>query len=68
MNHHLVIDRKCGFLVWLSEVRRTEPVRIEKKDCRGWVVLTPGKDFGLLVRSNDGTKAPDPPVENHEKW
>lgn len=43
-----MMDRQCGFLVWLSDVRRTEPVRIAKKDWRGWVVLTGEKDFGLV--------------------
>lgn len=44
-----LMDRKCGFLVWLADVRPIEPVRIEKKDCRAWVVLRVGKDFGLLA-------------------
>lgn len=43
-----LMDRKCGFLVWLGDVERIEPVVIEKKDWRAWVVLKPGKDFGLL--------------------
>jgi ASC-1-like (ASCH) protein len=43
-----MMDRKSGFLVWLSDVRRIEPVLINKKDWRAWVVLTEGKDFGLL--------------------
>jgi ASC-1-like (ASCH) protein len=43
-----LMDRTCGFLVWLADVRRIEPVRIAKKDWRAWVVLRPGKDFGLL--------------------
>jgi len=45
-----LMDRKCGFLVWLGDVRAIEPMRIEKKDWRAWVVLTEGKDFGLLAR------------------
>ncbi len=44
-----LMDRKCGFLVWLADVRRIEPVRIEKKDWRAWVVLTEEKNFGLLA-------------------
>ncbi len=43
------MDRKYGFLVWPANVRRIEPIYIEKKDWRAWVVLTPGKDFGLLA-------------------
>ncbi len=39
---------KCGVLVWLEEVKAIEPVRIDKKDWRAWVVLTAEKDFGLL--------------------
>ncbi len=42
------MDCKCGFLVWMTDVQRIEPVRIDKKDWRAWVVLKPGKDFGLL--------------------
>ena len=43
------MDCKCGFLVWMRDVRPIEPVRIEKKDWRAWVVLTKEKDFGLLT-------------------
>jgi len=43
-----LMDRKCGFLVWLSDVRAMAPIRIEKKDWRAWVVLTQERDFGLL--------------------
>jgi hypothetical protein len=31
-----------------------EPVRIDKKDWRAWVVLRPGKDFGLLDAAGTG--------------
>jgi ASC-1-like (ASCH) protein len=40
-------DCRFGFLVWLKHVKPTEPVRINKKDWRAWVVLTKEKDFGL---------------------
>jgi hypothetical protein len=43
-----MMDCRSGFLVWLRDVRLIEPVRIEKKDWRAWVVLTPEKNFGLL--------------------
>ena len=43
-----LMDRQSGFLAWLSDVRRIEPVLIHKKDWRAWVVLTREKDFGLL--------------------
>jgi len=43
------MDCRFGFLVWLSDVRQIAPRRIEKKDWRAWVVLRPGKDFGLLT-------------------
>ena len=43
-----MMDRKCGFLVWLADVQPIRPVRIEKRDWRAWVVLTPEKNFGLL--------------------
>jgi ASC-1-like (ASCH) protein len=43
-----LMDRQSGFLVWLSGVRRIDPIRIAKQDWRAWVVLTREKDFGLL--------------------
>jgi ASC-1-like (ASCH) protein len=42
------VDCKFGFLVWLKDVRAIEPVQINKKDWRAWVVLTDKEDFGLL--------------------
>jgi len=39
---------RFGVLVWLRDVRRIEPVKIDKKDWRAWVVLRKGMDFGLL--------------------
>ncbi len=42
------LDSKFGVLVWLEDVKAIEPVRIDKKDWRAWVVLKKGKDFGLL--------------------
>ena len=41
-------DCRFGFLVWLGDVKPIEPVRINKKDWRAWVVLTEKKNFGLL--------------------
>ncbi len=41
-------DCKYGVLVWLKGVCATEPVRIDKKDWRAWMVLTEKSDFGLL--------------------
>jgi ASC-1-like (ASCH) protein len=46
-----VMDRRSGLLVWLRDVQPIEPIRIEKKDWRAWVVLKQGKDFGLLDRT-----------------
>jgi ASC-1-like (ASCH) protein len=46
-----MMDRKSGLLVWLRDVQRIEPIRIEKEDWRAWVVLSKGKDFGLLDRT-----------------
>lgn len=43
-----LMDRKSGVLIWLRDVRRIGPIRIEKKDWRAWVMLSKGKDFGLL--------------------
>ena len=42
------LDSKLGFLAWLKHIRPIEPVRINKKDWRAWVVLTQNTDFGLL--------------------
>jgi ASC-1-like (ASCH) protein len=39
---------RYGVLVWLDGVRRIEPVRIDKRDWRAWVVLDDKEDFGLL--------------------
>ena len=39
---------RYGVLVWLEGVGRIEPVRIEKRDWRAWVVLSEAEDFGLL--------------------
>jgi ASC-1-like (ASCH) protein len=49
-------DSKFGLLVWLKDVRPIEPVRIQKKDWRAWVVLTPNNNFGLL--KHDMVKQP----------
>lgn len=38
----------CGFLAWLEDVREIEPQKINKRDMRGWVVLSDNKHFGLL--------------------
>jgi len=45
---HSKMDCKFCFLVWLKDIRPVEPVRINKRDWRAWVVLKEGKDFGLL--------------------
>jgi len=39
---------KKGVLIWLDRVKPIEPVRINKKDWRAWVVLTSQSNFGLL--------------------
>ena len=41
-------EARYGFLAWLGGVRRIEPLKIDKKDWRAWVVLREGADFGLL--------------------
>ncbi len=45
--------RDCGFgiLVWLKDVKPIEPVRIDKKDWRAWVVLTEAQNYGLLKKA-----------------
>ena len=40
-------DCRYGVLVWLGKVEPIEPVRIDKRDWRAWVVLTKKEDFGL---------------------
>ena len=42
------MDSRFGFLVWLTDIKPIEPVRIRKKDWRAWVVLTEKENFGLL--------------------
>ncbi|MDD5326883.1 MAG: ASCH domain-containing protein [Phycisphaerae bacterium] len=41
-------DSRFGFLAWLEDVKSIEPVRINKKDWRAWVVLTEKENYGLL--------------------
>lgn len=41
-------DCKFGVLIWLCDAEAIEPVRIEKKDWRAWVVLKKEKNYGLL--------------------
>jgi len=41
-------DCPYGLLVWLTDVSPADPVRICKRDWRGWVVLTEKDNFGLL--------------------
>jgi len=40
-------DCRFGMLVWLEDVGVIEPFRINKKDWRSWVVLTPQENYGL---------------------
>ena len=42
---------RFGFLVWLEEIEPIEPVRIDKKDWRAWVVLTEKENFGLCAEN-----------------
>ncbi len=42
------MSSRFGFLAWLTDVKPIEPVRINKKDWRAWVVLTEKENFGLL--------------------
>jgi len=44
------LDCRFATLVKLTDVKRIEPVRINKKDWRAWVVLTEKENFGLLNR------------------
>jgi ASC-1-like (ASCH) protein len=42
------MDCRFGFLVWLKAVEPIEPVWINKRDWRAWVVLSEKENFGLL--------------------
>jgi len=52
---HSIADCRFGILAWLKDVRNIKPVYIDKKDWRGWVVLTNKENFGLL-KSNIAEK------------
>ncbi len=41
-------DSRYGVLVWLKDIRSIEPVQIDKKDWRAWVVLNKAQHFGLV--------------------
>lgn len=51
---HSKLDSKSGLLAWLKDVTPIEPVRINKKDWRAWVVLTEKNNFGLLNLKTNG--------------
>lgn len=42
---------RFGILIWLQNVQPTSPVRIDKKDLRGWVVLSEKESFGLPIKN-----------------
>jgi len=42
------MDSKFAFLVWLKDVKAIDPVKINKKDWRAWVVLSERENFGLF--------------------
>jgi len=51
------INCRFGFLVWLKDVKPIEPVWINKKDWRAWVVLSEKENFGLLkINTNVGVR------------
>ena len=39
---------RFGVLVWLKDVKPIEPIQINKKDWRAWVLLTEKENFGLF--------------------
>ncbi len=41
-------DCKYGVLAWLGNIERIEPVYIDKRDWRAWVVLGEKENFGLF--------------------
>ena len=58
-------ESKYAVFVWLKNVKRINPIIIEKKDWRAWVVLREEKDFGLLS-SSDIVDQPDCKNINHK--
>jgi hypothetical protein len=44
-----------GLLIWLKDVKSIEPIMIDKKDWRAWVVLTCRENYGLLVDKKSAT-------------
>ena len=46
------MDCRYCLLVWLKDVKAIEPLRIQKKDWRAWVVLTEKENFGLLKNTS----------------
>ena len=40
-------ESNFGFFIWLDKVRSIEPVKINKKDMRAWVILSENYNFGL---------------------
>ena len=47
---NMIENSKFAVLVWLKDVKKIEPVYIQKRDWRAWVVLERGGDFGLIDR------------------
>ena len=47
-------NSRFAMLVWLTDVRPIDHIRIDKKDWRAWVMLTEGDDFGLLRANHAG--------------
>lgn len=45
-------DSKFAVLVWMKNVRKIKPVRINKKDWRAWVVLSEKENYGLFKLSS----------------
>ena len=41
-------DCRFAVLVWLKDIMKIEPVMIDKKDWRAWVVLNERQHYGLL--------------------
>jgi ASC-1-like (ASCH) protein len=39
---------KFGVFVWLKDIQKVKPIWIDKRDWRGWVVLTGRQNFGLF--------------------
>ncbi len=61
------LESKFAFLVWLVKVENIEPVRVNKKDWRAWVILTQQQNFNLLSPNCSDAAESIEPVRSNKK-